>query len=78
MFRITALGWFWCLRAMYSAVVWECYLELGTDAGGLLLLVQVEQRLCSAIMQRQSHNELQRARIQQTLHSSNALNYFPS
>lgn len=46
------------------------YLELGTDAGWLLLLVQVQQRLGGAIVQRQTHNELQRPRIQQTLHSS--------
>lgn len=51
------------------------YLKLGTDAGRLLLLVQVEQRLGSAIVQRQAYNELQRPRIQQILQSSNTVTY---
>lgn len=50
------------------------YLELGTDARGLLFLVQMEQRLGCAILQRQAHNELQRLRIQQILCSSNTVN----
>lgn len=38
----------------------ELYLELGTDAGSLLLLVKVEQRFGGAVMQSQAHDELQR------------------
>lgn len=61
-----------------QTVCGQCYLELGTDAGGLLLLVQVQQRLGSAIVQRQAHDELQRARVQQILHNSQTGNQFPT
>lgn len=45
-------------------------LELSTDAGGLLLLVEVMQRLGGAVVEGSTHNELQGARVQQALRNS--------
>lgn len=46
------------------------YLELGTYAGGFLLLVQVQKGLCSPVVQSHAHYELQRFGIQQVLQKS--------
>lgn len=43
------------------------HLELRTDAGWLLLLVQVQQRLGSSVMQRHADDEPQGLRVQQVL-----------
>lgn len=57
--------------------VWLLYLmersadlELSTNAGSLLLLVEVQQRLGSAVVEGSTHNELQGARVQQALRNS--------
>lgn len=42
----------------------EAHLELGTDAGRLLLLVQVQQRLGDAVGQRQVAQVLERLDVE--------------
>lgn len=68
--------WLCIFRCMLVAA-WLRYLlvrsadlELSTDAGGLLLLVEVMQRLGGAVVDGATDDELQGARVQQALRNS--------
>lgn len=54
-------------RAQASPVQPRAHLELGADAGRLLLLVQVQQGLGGAVVQCHADDQLQRLAVQQVL-----------